>query len=172
MARLREEEESRVYDRMTRSPRLEETFALRFPGSTHVHLFPTSKADIGDADEITFKDINRQIAVIINVLVSVVACSAALWIAARHWTVPSRLGLSMGGSGLIGVAEVVVYAGYLRRVKEAKLKSKAEVETKEIVDTWVIGGNRRLETEKEPLSIDSQQSAARLRKRQISADNG
>ena len=40
---------------------------------------------------------------------------------------------------MIGVAEVVVYTGYLRRVKEAKEKGKKEVEIKEIVKTWIIG---------------------------------
>lgn len=44
----------------------------------------------------------------------------------------------MSGSGLIAVAEVVIYAGYIRRVNEAKSKEKKVMEKKEIVDTWVI----------------------------------
>ena len=141
MARLRRDEESRAYEQMTNPLLQKESFAQRFPSSPHAHLFPTSKADAGDDDEeTTLSDINRQLAVIFNVIVSIVACSAAIWIVARHWSVPARLGISMGGSGVVGAAEVIVYAGYLRRVKEAKLREKKAVEVKEIVDTWVIRG--------------------------------
>ena len=166
MARLRQEEELRAYDRMTTSVRPEETFTQRFPNSQHAHLFPTSQADIGDEDEISFADLNRQLALIVNILLSIVACSAALWIAARHWSVPSRLALSMGGSGTIGVAEVVVYAGYLRRIKEAKLKGKREVETKTVMDTWVIGGPSKEAQDREKISsIEPNKSETTLRRR-------
>ena len=144
MAQLRQDEESRAYERMTDSVVQKESFAQRFPNSQHAHLFPTSKKDIGEDDETTYNDINRQLAVIFNVIVSIVACSAAIWIVARHWSVPARLGLSMGGSGLVGTAEVFVYAGYLRRVKEAKLREKSALEVKEVVDTWVITGKSSL----------------------------
>lgn len=142
MARLRKEEEARSYERMINPPLLVEAFAQRFPPSAPSQLFqgdlqPSSAED----DEITYADINRQVALIFNILISIVACSAAIWMAASHWSTPKRLGLSMGGSGVVGVAEVVVYAGYLRRLKEAKEKGKKEVETKEIIETWVIGGD-------------------------------
>ena len=140
MARLRREEEARAYERMINPPPPPETFSQRFPNSPHVALFPSAQADIGEDDEVSYADINRQMALIINILVSIVACSVAIWLAARHWSTPTRLGLSMGGSGMIGVAEVVVYAGYLRRVKEAREKGKKNVEVKEIVKTFVIGG--------------------------------
>lgn len=55
---------------------------------------------------------------------------------------------------MIGVAEVVVYAGYLKRVKEAKEKGKKEVETKEIVKTWIIGGNENKEKSNALVSIE------------------
>ena len=139
MARLRQEEEQRAYERMTNRPRPTETFAQRFPGAQHAHLFPTTAEDIGNEDDVSYADISRQMTLIINVLVTVVACSVAIWIVARQWSVASRLGLSMGGSGLVGVAEVAVYLGYLRRVKDAQEKSKKQVEVKEILETWVIG---------------------------------
>ena len=142
MARLRRDEEARAYERMVNPPLRSETFAQRFPSSQHAHLFPTTEKDIGDDDEVTYADINRQMALIINILISIVACSAALWLAARHWSTPSRLGLSMGGSTMIAVAEVVVYAGYLKRVKEAKAKGKKQVEVKEIIKTWIIGSEK------------------------------
>ena len=49
---------------------------------------------------------------------------------------------------MIGVAEIVVYAGYLRRVKEAKAKDKKKVEVKEIMNTWVIEGNGQVSGKK------------------------
>lgn len=172
MARLRQEEELRAYDRMI-GPTCpnEESFAQRFPNSKHRNLFPTSPADIGDEDEVSYADLNRQLGLIINVLLSVIACSAALWIAARHWSLPSRLALSMGGSGTIGIAEVVVYAGYLRRVKEAKQKGKKEKEIKEITDTWVIEGTKS-EKEKDEGSVfldaRSEQTDGKVRRRYVS----
>lgn len=140
MARLRREEEDRAYERMINPPLPTETFSQRFPNSPHAALFPAAQADIGEDDEVSYADINRQMALIINILISIVACSVAIWLAARHWSTPTRLGLSMGGSGVIGIAEVVVYAGYLRRIKEAREKGKRDVEIKEVIKTFVIGG--------------------------------
>lgn len=152
MARLRREEEARAYERMIHPPLAMETFEQRFPGSRGAKLFLSSQADIGEDDEMTYADINRQMALIINILVSIAACSVAIWLAARHWNTPARLGLSMGGSGMIGVAEVVVYTGYLRRVKEARKREQKRAETKEITKTWVIGGEDEKCSPTEPFS--------------------
>ena len=166
MARLRREEEDRAYERMINPPLPAETFSQRFPQASHANLFPKTQEDIGEDDEITYADINRQMALIINILISIVACSVAIWLAARHWSTPSRLGLSMGGSGAIAVAEAVVYAGYLRRLKEARNKGKSEVEIKEILKTWVIGGDEKTD-QREVTAItpkDSGINAIRRRK--------
>ena len=157
MARLRREEENRIYERMT-SPLPTETFTQRFPNSAHNNPFNTSLTDAVEEDEISYADINRQMALIINILISIVTCSVALWLVARHWSTPSRLGLSMGGSGMVGIAEVVIYAGYLRRLKEAREKGKKEVELKEIVKTWVIGGDEGISSADKPRLIESRQS--------------
>jgi len=157
MARLRREEEDRAYEQMI-NPRLPaETFSQRFPRHK-AHLFPTSQEDIGEEDEISYADINRQMALIINILVSIVACSVAIWLAARHWSTPSRLGLSMGGSGAVAVAEAVVYAGYIRRLKEARDQGKKEVEIKEVVKTWVIGGEKEMTNHNDSISIKAKGS--------------
>ena len=156
MARLRREEETRSYERMINPSPSMETFEQRFPNSSSAKLFEPAQADIGDDDEMTYADINRQLALIINIIVSVVACSVAFWMAARHWNTPARLGLSMGGSGMIAVAEVVVYAGYLRRIKEAKEKGRKQVEIKEIVKTWIIGGDDEKLMEHDPTVIVTQ----------------
>ncbi|KAI9723645.1 MAG: hypothetical protein M1812_000945 [Candelaria pacifica] len=141
MARLRREEEERAYERMINPLPPPESFAQRFPASKYAQLFPSDTSSSQDDDEITYADIDRQMALIFNVLVSIVACSVAIWLVSSRWSTPQRLGLSMGGSGVVGVAEVVVYAGYLRRLKEAKNKGKKHVEVKEIIKTWTIGGS-------------------------------
>ena len=164
MARLRQEEEVRMYERMINPPQRLETFGQRFQNSDYGKIFAPSQTDVGEDDETTYADINRQMALIINVLVSIVACSAAIWFAAKHWSTPSRLGLSMGGSGIVGLAEVVIYAGYLRRVKEAREKGKNHIEIKEIVKTWVIGSEESQDTKSIP-TIAERSSASAARKR-------
>ena len=140
MARLRREEEALAYERMISPPLPMDSFEQRFPNSVGSKLF--ANANVNEDDEVTYADINRQMALIINVIVSIVACSVALWLASRHWSTPTRLGLSMGGSGLVAVAEVVVYFGYVRRVSEAKEKTKKQIEVKEVVNTWKIGSHK------------------------------
>ena len=167
MARLRREEEDRAYERMINPIQPTETFSQRFPQSPHAYLFPQAQQDIDENDEFTYADINRQMALIINIVISIVACSVALWLAARHWSTPSRLGLSMGGSGAVAVAEAVVYAGYLRRLKEAREKGKKHVEIKEIIKTWVIGSDEKA-AEIDASPIDSKKlGKAKIRRRNV-----
>ena len=170
MARLRREEEAREYDRMTSPPPPSETLSQRFPGSRHAHLFPAYQADVGEDDEVSYADVNRQMTLIINIIVSIVACSVVIWMAARHWSTPSRLGLSMGGSSMVGVAEVIVYAGYLRRVREAKEKGKKAVEIKEIVKTWVIGADDQNVLDEDAIPIQSKPSYESEIRRRRQAD--
>lgn len=154
MARLRREEEARHYERMINPALPMQSFAQRFPNSAHTHLFESNQRTAKEEDdEITYADINRQMGLIINILVSIVACSVAIWMASSHWSTPKRLGLSMGGSSMVGVAEVVVYAGYLRRIKEAKEKGKKHIETKEVIKSWVIGGEDKRSKEDDVQSV-------------------
>ena len=148
MAQLRRDEEIRAYERMINPPLLTSPeFNRRFPTSPQHNLIAGNIRPSEEQDEITFEDVNRQITLIINIIISIVACSIALWMVSSRWSVPKRLGLSMCGSGVVGIAEVVVYHGYLRRLVEAKQKAKKEVEIKEVVSTWVIGGDRKTEEE-------------------------
>lgn len=144
MARLRREEEERSYERMTNPAPPMETFAQRFPMSSAAHAF-SAYQEPEPEDEVTYAEINRQVALIFNVLISIVACAGAIWVAARWWSTPARFALSMSGSLLVGVAEVVVYGGYIRRVSEAKGKEKRVQEVKEVMRTWVVGGGREEE---------------------------
>jgi hypothetical protein len=135
MARLREEEETRVYRGMllhTSSGHGNGERSMMQPSSLPESRHPD------DEDEVTYADVSRQMALIINVLLSIVACSVAIWVATSRFSTAKRLALSMGGSGIVGMAEIVVYAGYLRRVKEAKVREQMKPEIKEVMDTWVI----------------------------------
>ncbi|KAI4109936.1 MAG: hypothetical protein L6R37_000286 [Teloschistes peruensis] len=161
MTRLRSEEEARAYERMI-NPRLpKETFEQRFPNAANSKLFADHQTQIDPDDETTYADVNRQMALIMNVLLSIIACSVALWLVASSWSVPRRLALSMGGSILVAVAEVVVYAGYLGRMKEAREKGKKQIEIKEIIKTWVVGEEGGPSQEKKPVDIVSTGISAR-----------
>ncbi|KAL9613243.1 MAG: hypothetical protein Q9167_002203 [Letrouitia subvulpina] len=166
MARLRRDEETRAYDRMINPPLPAETFEQRFPNSINNKLFAESSANSDAENEMTYADINRQVALIINILLSIVACSAAIWIVSGHWSTAKRLGLSMGGSILVGVAEVAVYAGYIRRLKEARRRGAKHVEIKEIIKTWVIGGETREEDHADAMiKLPKSRTGDQIRKR-------
>ena len=164
MARLRKEEETRKYEKLiSLTPALDKVPYQRFAVGINT--------DDHEADEITYADINRQMALIINILISVVACSVALWIASSHWSTPKRLGLSMGGSGFVGIAEIVVYAGYLRRLQGAKDKGKKDIEVKEIIKTWVIGDQeQKSETNDSELILLEEKNNGTIRRRNILTD--
>jgi hypothetical protein len=141
--------------------------------SSAAHAF-SSYQEPEPEDEVTYADVNRQMAMIANVLLSIVACAGAIWVAARWWSTPTRLALSMSGSLLVGVAEVVVYGGYIRRVSEAKGKEKSVQEIKEVVKTWVVGLGEEEEAEELEKSVliergqDPDDVKARRRKKNVS----
>ena len=141
MQRLRQQEEQREYERMINPLPEKESFGQRFPNAASASFNPNTyhgHTGVDDIDEVTYQDVERQMAVIINVLVSIIACSVALWIVARHWSVPQRLALSMGGSLTVAAAEVAIYWGYIRRIQDAKGKEIKKTEKKEVSETWVI----------------------------------
>ena len=140
MLRLRKDEEQRQYERMVNPQAPPETFGQRFPNSSSTFNPATSHgaSAINEVDDVTYADVNRQMILIINVLISIITCSVFIWIAARRWSVPSRLGLSMSGSGLVAAAEVAIYFGYLRRLQDARQLELKQIEKKEIVGTWVL----------------------------------
>ncbi|KAI9147602.1 hypothetical protein HJFPF1_12631 [Paramyrothecium foliicola] len=143
MARLRREEEALAYERMVNPPPRHETFHDRFPHAASAASFaavnrPVGVDDLGD-DDVTYNEIKRQVMLLINFLVSIAGVAGTLWVAARWWTLPARLFLTMGGAALVGVAEVAVYSVYVWRMGEAKQKQDQVKEVKEVVKTWVVG---------------------------------
>ncbi|KAH8175071.1 endoplasmic reticulum-based factor for assembly of v-ATPase domain-containing protein [Sarocladium implicatum] len=141
MARLRREEEARAYERMLNPPPPSSTFDQRFPHNAHSFTSvnrPTTQDDLGD-DEVTYNDVHRQLMLLLNFLVSILGVAGTLWVLARWWSTPARLFLTMGGSILVGIAEVVVYQAYVWKMGEAKKEQGAVKEVREVVQTWVIG---------------------------------
>jgi hypothetical protein len=137
MARLRASEEARSYERMLHPPPTRETFTQRFPGA-RARMPDAFSIGIDEVDDVSYEEVHRQIILIINVLISIVCVAVFVWVAARHWSVGKRLGLSMGSSLAVAIAEVVVYSGYVRKVQEAKRAEKKKPEIKEIVASWVL----------------------------------
>ncbi|KAI0096868.1 endoplasmic reticulum-based factor for assembly of V-ATPase-domain-containing protein [Nemania sp. FL0031] len=143
MARLRLEEEERSYERMIRKAPPRETFAERFPLAPMAHSFaevnkPSKQSDL-DVNDIEFGDVQKQMTLIINFLVSVFGCGAALWKAAQWWPVSTRLFLSLGGALLVAITEVAVYSAYTWRMSEGERKQTKMKESREVVKTWVVG---------------------------------
>jgi TMEM199 family protein len=135
MARLRRDEETRAYQRMAGLK--VKSQPLDFYRSLTRDPHPSRTTPQTDDDEITYADADRQVALIFNVLVSIVACGVAIWVAARHWNTPQRIAFSMAGSLVVAVAEVGLYMLYLRRLQEAKRKERAKKESKTVLSTWV-----------------------------------
>lgn len=139
MARLRRDQEALSYARLLNPPPVRESFSPRGPRAPQQHFSVGSVPNRDEQDDdVSYEEVHRQIILIINILVSIVAVAVFIWVAARHWSVGKRLGLSLGGSLGIAVAEVAVYAGYVRKVKEAKTLEKKKPEIKEIVRSWII----------------------------------
>ncbi|KAI2627774.1 endoplasmic reticulum-based factor for assembly of V-ATPase-domain-containing protein [Hypoxylon sp. NC1633] len=156
MARLRREEEERSYERMLNRAPTRESFIRRFPEAPMTHSFaevnrPFRHSDIGD--DIEHGDVQKQITLVINFLVSVFGCGVALWMAARWWSVPARLFLSLGGSIIVAIAEVAVYSAYTWRMEEGEKNQKKKKEIREIVQTWVVGEDDSNEKGKEPIDL-------------------
>ena len=141
------------------------------PRSSAANAFTSTAAYIEDSpdDEATYADIKRQVTLIINVLVSIVACSFALWKVSRWWSTPARLALSFAGSILVAVAEVAIYWAYIFKVKESIKTEKKIKEVKTVKRTWVVGpeGSEVIETEreKEPELLQSKEEEEGIRRR-------
>jgi hypothetical protein len=170
MARLRRDAEEREYVRLTKAAPTSETYSKNLPATSPAFAFASTEAYIEASpdDDITYDDVNRQLTLILNVVVSIVACSAALWMVSKWWSTPARLALSFAGSLLVAVAEVVVYFGYIRKVKESVKEERAVKEVKELVNTWVANPSDndtvQLEDGKETTLLKEKDSEA-LRRR-------
>lgn len=127
MARLRAEAEEREYSALTNKPH--------------------PKSGEEDEDEYTYNDLKSHLSIIANVLLSVLATSAAVWKVASGWDVPERLALAFTSSLVVCVAEVVVFGGYLRRIDESRQaeKKRDQNEEKVVVNVWEFGPTEEIQ---------------------------
>lgn len=161
MARLRREEEARAYQRMVSPPHVE-SFHERFPHAS-ARAFaavnrPTTADDESDGD-VTFDDVQRQVLLIINFLVSILGVAGTIWVLARWWSLPARLFLTMGSAIVVGIAEVSVYSIYVWKVDDGKKKEDAVKEMKEVVETWIVGeeGEEKEEEDENTVLLESKE---------------
>ncbi|KHJ32204.1 putative vacuolar h+-atpase assembly protein [Erysiphe necator] len=147
MARLRQDEEMRSYREMIGQKLPKDTISQRYQDTLADGAFPSNYSSPTDEiDEVMYADIRRQVTLIFNVLISILACGSAIWTVGRWWSTPTRLALSMSGSILVGLAEIFIFWGYIRRVSEAKAKEQKVKEVKEVLRTWVIQPHEDLDT--------------------------
>lgn len=107
-ARLLREQEQREYDRL-----LQKTNQVELDNKSEDDLSPS---------------------LVFNILLSVLLCGFAGFWATRHWSNTGlRVLLSIVAGLVVGVAEVVVYASYLRKARDARAKEVKKKEFKVFV---------------------------------------
>lgn len=116
MARLKAEEERRNYQKLLRE-REEVTLQAQSPEAGA----PEEKDDISPS-------------LVLNILLSVVMCAVVAFHVTRYWPNDGvRVLVSLGTAVLVGVAEVVVYNSYLRKMREGRQKEGKRKEIKTVV---------------------------------------
>ena len=117
MARLKAEQEQREYRKLV---------------SRHVRD-ETADQETGEKDDVSPS-------LVVNILLSIVMCAVAMFVMTRYWRNDGlRVLVSLGTGLVVGVAEVGVYAIYLRKVRIAKEKEMKKKEKKFIIDREEIG---------------------------------
>lgn len=130
MARLRREQEQREYTLL---------------------VTKREAADLGADDE--RDDISPSL--VLNILLSIVLCAAAVFQLTRWWSNDGvRVLLSLGTALVVGVAEVVVYMAYLRKVGESKRKERNKLEKKVVIGEYK-GEEEITDAHGRPVSIDA-----------------
>lgn len=118
MARLRAEQEQRDYKTMLAREAYEERRAL-----------------LGQDPDEEKDDISPSL--VLNILLSVVMCAGAAFYMTRWWPNDGvRVLVSLTTGIVVGVAEVTVYAGYLRKVEESRAKETKLREKKEVIGEY------------------------------------
>ena len=166
MARLRREEEARAYERMLNPPNLP---APPFDPYAAVHK-PSNPvdADTEDAVAAVAKELNQQLMVVLNVLLTVFGTAAAVWWAARWWSPAARVLLSLGAAILVAIADVVIFWVFAWRVDGGRKREGERQEVREVVNTWVVGGEGtggKAEVETKVIGEGEDETTTSLRRR-------
>ncbi|KAJ9611230.1 hypothetical protein H2200_004413 [Cladophialophora chaetospira] len=92
---------------------------------------------------------------VLNILLSIVLCAMAVFQLTRWWSNDGvRVLLSLGTGIVVGVAEVVVYMAYLRKVGTSKQKERSRVEKKVVIGEYK-GEQEITDAQGRPVSIDA-----------------
>ncbi|OAL34880.1 hypothetical protein AYO20_05841 [Fonsecaea nubica] len=95
---------------------------------------------------------------VLNIFLSIVLCAAAIFYLTRWWTNDGlRVLLSLATGVAVGVAEVGVYAAYLRKVKMSRDKERRKKERKVVLGeyTGTETGGIALDAQGTPVSVDA-----------------
>jgi hypothetical protein len=99
--------------------------------------------DTADAHDTAGQDdaraASRALAVVANVVLSLLACAYGVWRATRWWSVPSRTAAALVAALVVALAEVGVYAAYTLRVAEAERRERSRVEVRSVLARWKVG---------------------------------
>lgn len=92
-------------------------------------------------------DMHRQLTLVINILVSVVACGAAVWLVAggAGWEAGSRVMAGLGAAVVVAVAEVGVYGGFLARITEAGKKEERVKKKEDYMKSRIRNGDHKID---------------------------
>ena len=98
-------------------------YEAMLPGKS-VSLLSPLELSARDHDDVTPS-------LVVNIFLSILLCGFAVFWATRWWnSAPARVAVSFAAALLVGVAEVGVYMGYLRRVKISR-EREARTQRKE-----------------------------------------
>jgi TMEM199 family protein len=149
MERLRKEQEQREYRALLSKERL-----------------ATDQGGVDDSEE---KD-DLTPSLVFNILLSVIMCGVAMFHMTRWWTSDAiRVLVSMLVALVVGVAEVVVYAGYMRTIKRNKEKQRNLKEKKYVIGEYTGDDGEQTVTvvaEKEEIWGRGKQGGMRRRARE------
>ena len=121
MARLRADQERKQYRAMVAKQEAESQQALSGQVGGEVDEAEEGKDDISPS-------------LVLNIVLSVVMCAAVAFHLTRWWPNDGvRVLVSLGTAVVVGVAEVTVYAAYLRKVEESRVRERRKKERKEVI---------------------------------------
>lgn len=153
MARLRQEAETAAYNRMSTTASVSASSSAKNPFRSLTAPSSLKAWDLGseptnttaEDEEQSLRDINAQISLIVNVLVSIIACGVTFFLLLGYtrWSNEIKTLASMFGALVVGLAEVVLYFGFMRTVGESKIlneKERRRPEHRTVEETWVIEG--------------------------------
>lgn len=127
MTHLRTQEEQKTYRAL---------FAQQSRDEKRAFLGQTTLADDDNKDETSNGSDDISPSLVLNILLSIVMCAVATFQITKWWAGGNdgvRVLMSLATGIAVGIAEVGVYAGYLRKVGEAKVKERRKRERKVVV---------------------------------------